>query len=200
MFFKSHWAISFTGAKNTTNTVTSPAMPLTTTGSHPPAHTISSSLPLANVPKLTRSERLFSVTTHVDTRSMSIRDDDEFYLFMDMRAENKWVSFSMTPRKWVAATRSYNARLEALNLANRRITVAKNPRALADMLGEIEGRITNRILTNNFVCKLSWLYIPPSRWLRSTDSFQKQHRHILEETLPCGAPGKGSRKCRSYGQ
>jgi hypothetical protein len=85
---------------------------------------------------------------------MSIKDDGEFYLFMDMRADNQWASFNMTPKKWVAATQAYNTRLEALNSQNHRLTVAKNPRALADMLGEVESKVTSHILRNDFVCEL----------------------------------------------
>jgi hypothetical protein len=79
---------------------------------------------------------------------MAIKGDDEFFLFMDMRAERQWTSFNMTSRKWVGATTSYNIRLEAKNIA----AVKKNPRALVDLLGRIEPKISKRIIDQDFKC------------------------------------------------
>jgi hypothetical protein len=116
---------------------------------------LSSPLKLPDSQTLTRSELLFSIATHTDVRSMSIKGDHEFYLFMDMRAEKAWASFNMTSRKWVAATQEYNTRLEALNKADNRPTIRKNPRALLDLLGEIEPKISDRIIKNNYICMSS---------------------------------------------
>jgi len=95
---------------------------------------------------------------------MSIRDDREFYLFMDMRTENQWASFNMTPKKWVAATHDYNKRLEALNMTRHHQTIAKMPKALMEMLGDVETKIANRILKNDFVSVRS-----------NTDGFWRKH-------------------------
>jgi hypothetical protein len=79
---------------------------------------------------------------------MVIKGDDEFFLFMDMRAEHQWASFNMTSRKWVAATSAYNERLEAKNKS----LVKKNPCALVDLLGRIEPKISKRIIDQDFMC------------------------------------------------
>jgi hypothetical protein len=84
---------------------------------------------------------------------MSIKDDKEFFLFMDMRAENQWASFKMTPKKWVLATQNYNSRLEALNSTRHCINVPKNPRALMETLGDVESKVASRILKNDFICE-----------------------------------------------
>jgi hypothetical protein len=84
---------------------------------------------------------------------MSLKGVGEFYLFMDMRAEFQWASFNMTPQKWVIATQEYNTRLEALNSARQCRSVTKNPRALMEMLGDIEVKIADRIARKDFVCK-----------------------------------------------
>jgi hypothetical protein len=102
---------------------------------------------------LTRSQRLFSIATHTDIRSLSISGSPEFFLFMDMRAEKGWASFKMTPRAWVAAANEYNTRLKALGEDKDMLIVQKNPIALVNMLGQLETKISNRILTGNFLCE-----------------------------------------------
>lgn len=62
--------------------------------------------------RLTKSQRLFSLATQMDVRSLNISGDVEFYLFMEMRAEGQWVSFRMTPPKWVSETSEYNSRMQ----------------------------------------------------------------------------------------
>src|ERR1700690_2596172 len=59
----------------------------------------------------------------------------------------------MTPRKWVLTTQNYHSRLEALNLTRHYINVPKNPRALMEMLGEVELKVASRILKNDFICE-----------------------------------------------
>jgi len=98
--------------------------------------------------KLTKSQRLFSIATQTDVRSLKISGNIEFYLFMEMRAEHQWASFRMTPPKWVVETREYNTRLQRRD-AN---AIHKNPRALLDKLIEMEVKILERITTNNFKC------------------------------------------------
>lgn len=105
--------------------------------------------------KLTRSERLFSVATQVDIRSLTISGDSEFYLFMEMRAERKWASFRMNSHKWVVETDEYNKRLEAKNQQSSLSTVKKNPRALLEKLIAIEAAVLRRLATQNFTCKFT---------------------------------------------
>jgi hypothetical protein len=106
----------------------------------------------ADSAKLTPSQLLFAVSTGLDPRSMTIKGDEEFYLFMEMRAERQWVSFGMNSRKWVTATVAYNNRLESANATKGVATVKKNPRALVDFLGSIEPKISRRILDQDFIC------------------------------------------------
>jgi len=125
----------------------------------PPADTapslaaLSVPLQLPDAQKLTRSERLFSMATQIDVRALSIKDSEEFFLFMEMRAEKAWVSFNMTSQRWVHATHQYNQRLQAMNIKKNCDTIKKNPRALLDLLGDVEMKISNRIAKNNYVCK-----------------------------------------------
>jgi hypothetical protein len=86
---------------------------------------------------------------------MTIKEDVEFYLFMDMRAEYQWTSFNMTPRKWVIAKTEYNKQLEELSAKNSHLMIKKHPRALMDLLGEIEPKIADRIIRGDFMCKSS---------------------------------------------
>ena len=101
---------------------------------------------------LTRSQLLFSVGTSIDARALKITGDDEFYLFMDMRAEFQWTSFGMTAMKWASATQIYNTRLEALGKEKHFQVIPKSPRALADKLNEIEPKIIERIRQKNYTC------------------------------------------------
>lgn len=105
--------------------------------------------------KLTKSQRLFSLATKVDIRSLKISTNIEFYLFMDMRSEEQWTSFKMTSRKWVTATDEYNRRLEDSNKKERCETFKKNPRALLDKLIEIEVSVLKRLVTQKFTCKFT---------------------------------------------
>jgi hypothetical protein len=116
--------------------------------------------------QLTRSQRLFSIATQTDVRSLAIKDDAEFYLFMDMRAEKKWVSFNMTSHRWLTASQEYNARLQAQNDAKNCSTIKKNPRALMDLLGTIEAKVSERIIKNDYVCEFSFIH------------FQFKHSHL----------------------
>ncbi|KAL6307929.1 hypothetical protein BKA93DRAFT_726473, partial [Sparassis latifolia] len=103
-------------------------------------------LPFVNITGLTASQRLFSVSTGVPIQSLSINSNDEFHLFMKLRAEKKWVSFSMTPRKWVLAASEYNR-------GQLQLMVRKTPRALMEKLGEIEPKIITRIVSENYTSK-----------------------------------------------
>ncbi|KAF8191327.1 hypothetical protein BJ912DRAFT_849553, partial [Pholiota molesta] len=113
---------------------------------------------------LTRSQIIFSIGTSVDPRALRISGDDEFYLFMDMRAELQWISFAMTTPKWAIATKAYNNRLEKLGKEKDLIIVQKNPRALMDKLSEIEPVISDRHTRKDYICKC-----------KGTDTFWQKH-------------------------
>jgi hypothetical protein len=112
--------------------------------------------------------------------ALSIETSDEFFLFMDMRAELGWVSYNMTSHRWVLATVNYNSRLEALNLAKNITTIPKHPRALMEHLGAIETKIASRIARNDFTCTSSFSFIdnkltPPPAKKSNTETFWRRH-------------------------
>jgi len=72
---------------------------------------------------------------------------------MDMRRENKWVSFGMSAKRWVEATDLYNSRLIQQRMSRRLSTIPKNPRALFEKLGDVESQILERLATSNFRSK-----------------------------------------------
>ena len=120
------------------------------TGSHTLAD-VHSPLPLpADSSILTRSQHLVSRAIGIDIRALSISEDAEFYLFMEMRAEFRWSTFTMTSHKWALATVEYNKRLKTKSRAVR--VVLKNPRALINKLVEIEDMILIKISTGQFKC------------------------------------------------
>jgi len=49
--------------------------------------------PARNMAGLTRSQSLFSIFTGVDARALAVNGSDKFFLFMDLRAEQRWVSY-----------------------------------------------------------------------------------------------------------
>jgi hypothetical protein len=102
---------------------------------------------------LTRSQRLFTISTGVHVDSLAIGRGDEFFVFMKLRAQHKWASFRMTPLKWVKATKVYNAELESVNRSHNRNTTLKNPRALVAMLGTVEAMVADRLMTGNYKCE-----------------------------------------------
>jgi hypothetical protein len=105
------------------------------------------------MPKLTRSQQLFSRVTMINPLSLSISKGNEFFLFMDMRAEQQWTSYGTSPRQWAKVTNEYNTRLEALAESSKLPFIPKNPRALMDKLGEIEPKISDRLLRQDFQCQ-----------------------------------------------
>ena len=109
-------------------------------------------LPLPRHPELTRSQLIFSIATSTDPRSLTIERKDEFFLFMDMRTEYRWASYSMTCRKWVTATGIFNTRLEEKREGENLEFVRKNPCALMDKLSEVEQQVIQRVATGNFAC------------------------------------------------
>ncbi|KAF8178001.1 hypothetical protein BJ912DRAFT_1146430 [Pholiota molesta] len=136
---------------------------------------------------LTRSQLLFSIGTTVDPRALRILGDDEFYLFMDMRAELQWISFSMTSSKWAIATKAYNERLAKLGKEKHFNVIKKNPRALMDKLNEIEPMISERLGDKDFISKSNgsdafWLKhcnAIPALKKEDTDDGQKKRKDAV---------------------
>ncbi|KAL6306293.1 hypothetical protein BKA93DRAFT_816419 [Sparassis latifolia] len=95
----------------------------------PPVLSPACTLPFVNITGLTASQ--------LPIQSLSINSNDEFHLFMKLRAEKKWASFSMTPRKWVLAANFHRERGQ-LQLMK---------------LGEIELKIITRIVSENYTSK-----------------------------------------------
>lgn len=104
----------------------------------------------ADLQKLTKSQRLFTIATGIDVRSLKIATDTEFFLFMTMRKDRQWASFKMTPPKWVVETKAYNARLGAINAKEKTAAIPKNPRALLEKLLAVETDILERIAKQDF--------------------------------------------------
>lgn len=109
--------------------------------------------------KLTRSQRLFSAFTGISAESLTISDDAEFFLFMEMRTEFQWATNNMTPIMLTQATAEYNKRLRERKSSvsgGSKELVLKSPRAMIDRLTSLEAQITRRIASNNFKCKFDW--------------------------------------------
>jgi hypothetical protein len=69
---------------------------------------------------------------------------------MNMRAEFKWLSYQMTLKRWVLATEEYNRRLvEKMGQS----IIQKNPQALLRALGDIEPKLMNRIIKDEYTCE-----------------------------------------------
>lgn len=69
---------------------------------------------------------------------------------MDLRAELKWISYQMTSKRWVLATEEYNRRLV---LKKGEPVVKKNYQALLRALGDIEPKLMNKIIKNDYKCE-----------------------------------------------
>ncbi|KAI6030972.1 hypothetical protein EDC04DRAFT_2548900, partial [Pisolithus marmoratus] len=95
----------------------------------------------------TRSQQLFSIATGIPPESLVISGEDQFYLFMEMQAEFRWLSYQMTSRKWVDATNEYNRRL-ILKLGPS--VMKKNPQALLQLLSRIECWLIERIIKDDY--------------------------------------------------
>jgi len=127
----------------------------------------------------TRSQRLFLAATHIHPDSLTIKGDREFFLFMQMRAEFHWISYEMTSRRWVDATAEYNRRLVGIL---GEAVVKKNPLALLHKLGEMEPRLIERVMNNNFTSK------------RNSESFWRHHCTIINLVKADATTGKKHRK------
>ncbi|KAI0287801.1 hypothetical protein BC826DRAFT_869916, partial [Russula brevipes] len=152
----------FTSVRNpgVTTNVTSPGCdmsPMATAPQPPASHkasALSQSLPLpeSNPKQLTRSQLLFQFAAGVDPRTLHIGpgEDKAFFLFMEMRLEYRWVSYDMTPARWARATGEFNRRLAEDGRQRGVSSVLKHPRALMEKLGEIEGKVADRLYRNDF--------------------------------------------------
>ncbi|THH31610.1 hypothetical protein EUX98_g2599 [Antrodiella citrinella] len=123
----------------------------------------------------TPTELLFSLATNIDTRSLKIGEDDEFYLFMELRKIYGWSSFGMTTTRWAQATIEYNNRLQVIrdDAARRnglltRPIVKKSPKALIEKILNVEKNVLVRLKTRNFVSKRS-----------GTETFWKEHCYAV---------------------
>ena len=115
---------------------------------------LSTTLPLpTDDSSLSRSQLLFKLGTQINPLSLTISTDEEYFLFMEMRRENKWVSFGMSAKRWVEATDLYNSRLIQQRMSRWLSTIPKNPRALFEKLGDVESQILERLATSNFKSK-----------------------------------------------
>ncbi|OBZ70866.1 hypothetical protein A0H81_09129 [Grifola frondosa] len=101
---------------------------------------------------------------------------------MDLRLEQQWTSFAMTPRKWVTAANDYNARLESVNRSNGRSTIYKTPRALMEKLGAVEPEILSRFASSNFTSK------------GESEDFWHKHCHAVPALVKTEAGDKKKRK------
>lgn len=106
---------------------------------------------------LTRSALMFSIGTSIDPRALDIQGDEEFYLFMDLRAQEQWTVLGMTNQKWASAAKTYNTELKERSKRKGFEFVKKNPQALGKKLSEIEPRILDRISRNNYICTFTSL-------------------------------------------
>ncbi|PIL35895.1 hypothetical protein GSI_01555 [Ganoderma sinense ZZ0214-1] len=109
--------------------------------------------PRPTISGLTRSQRLFSVTSGgIDPRSLSLKSVDypEFKLFLRLRTRDKWMTYTMSPYHWVCAASIYNKELEDLNKSTRTQRPLKTPRALMDKLFELEPKLIARIISGDY--------------------------------------------------
>lgn len=107
-------------------------------------------LPRFRIDGLTHSQCLFSLATNIDAQALVIQEPSKFYLFMNMRAEFKWISHEMMSKRWVGAAAEYNKCLVAKGGLS---IILKHPLVLLRKLGEIELRLMNRIMKGDYTCK-----------------------------------------------
>ncbi|PIL26811.1 hypothetical protein GSI_11072 [Ganoderma sinense ZZ0214-1] len=136
-------------------------------------------LPIPIISGTTCSQILISLVTGLDPRSLKFsNDDDEFYMFMDLRATYKWVTYNILALTWVEAASIFNAALEK---KRGKDAVRKTPRALMEKLEDIEKTIHFRIKNKDFKSR------------SGTTSFWE--KHCLAVDLSWGSKrGKGKGK------
>ncbi len=104
---------------------------------------------------LTRSQRMFSVASggiDLDSLSLTSIDYAEFCLFLRLRVENRWATYTMSPYNWVCAASVYNKELQKLNQSTQKKRALKTPRALMDKLFQLEPKLIGRIISGNYDC------------------------------------------------
>ncbi|OBZ70789.1 hypothetical protein A0H81_09131 [Grifola frondosa] len=147
--------------------------------------------PVDELKALTRSKRLFRACTGIDVRALRIETDIEYYLFMDMRYEGRWASFSMTSCKWVTVTAEYNAKLAEKLTGTEANIIPKNPRALIDKLGKVEALVIDKISHNDYSSS------------RGSETFWRKHCAVVSlsksEAEPSN-PGEKKRKVQTCGR
>ncbi|KAF8575932.1 hypothetical protein K439DRAFT_1368643 [Ramaria rubella] len=130
--------------------------PAATTSNTPSKACISlqTKLPSPLLDGVTRSEQIFALATGVLPTALTISTGDEFFLFMELRAENQWVSYGMTAHKWATATAEYNYHWKCKCEEKGNVFVSKKPWALVEKLGEMEIKLAERIQKNDYKSKL----------------------------------------------
>jgi hypothetical protein len=134
----------------------------------------------------------------IHIESLRIGRGPEFFLFMKLRSQCKWVSFKMMLSKWVEATKLYNpaaVKLDELGGSNQSHPyIAENLCALMLQLGMVEATISDRIITGNYKCEQS----RDGLCCVSHSNSHERHRGLLERTLSRG-PADERRPTRSEG-
>ena len=118
----------------------------------PDPTTIPICLPIPIICGTTQSQVIVLIITGLDMHStrFAANNDNEFYLFMDLRTRYKWVTYNMTALGWVKAASIFNTALE-----NKMGTCAirKTPHTLMEKLKEVEKIIHFHLKHSNFKCK-----------------------------------------------
>ncbi|KAG1751552.1 uncharacterized protein EDB91DRAFT_1078312 [Suillus paluster] len=114
---------------------------------------INDTLVTANVLNSRRLPAL-AMTTHqsppVNETKQARPSPNEFYLFMNMWAEFKWLSYQMTLKGWVLAMEEYNCHL--IGKMGQSV-IQKNLQALLRALGDIEPKLMNCIIKDEYTSK-----------------------------------------------
>ncbi|KAF9025549.1 hypothetical protein BDZ89DRAFT_1182012, partial [Hymenopellis radicata] len=142
---------------SSTNIGTAASLPTLSTTTTPSPSSVTSTIDILITPlprpspvhdrPMTTSERLLFTTTGVHASSLTIETGSEdWFLFLKMRAELKWVAADMTPAKWAKATVAFNRRLDIK-------IQPKMPRALSQLLSKLETDIRRRLTTKDFKCE-----------------------------------------------
>ncbi|KAI1781854.1 hypothetical protein LXA43DRAFT_907485 [Ganoderma leucocontextum] len=146
----------------------------------PDPTTVPICLPIPLISGTTRSQILISIVTGLDSRSLKFpkNDSDEFYLFMELRAQYKWVTYNMSALGWVEAASIYNTALEK---KKGTCAVRKTPRALMEKLEEVEKTIHFRLKHKDFKSQ------------SGSTTFWERHCLAVDMLAP-GKRGKGKGK------
>lgn len=169
------------------------------TGTHGGGRTataLSMPLPLpveAAMQGLTRSQRLFAATTGQDSRSLVIESGEEFFLFMDLRAQYQWRTINMTSKSYVEAVKQFNTAWEQKCAQLRRTFIAKHPRAILEKLGETEQVILKRRANQHYTGVFTVLTRSHRSFTDINDASSVWERQLLEASLLC----RGSRQAEA---